>query len=112
VPGTSVKLGLFRDAQSKTIIVILGEFPRTSADVEAEEREAISKTPVLGLILVPASSPARVGDRRVVIAEINPGDVILDVGLQAVNTPAGPEIGRMRRHPHIGRFGQSQNLPN
>ncbi len=98
-PGTATKLGVFRGGQEKTITVTLGVFPRTSAQARAAEQKATSEAPVLGLALAPANSVAGAGGRGVVITEINPtgcaaesglqiGDVILEVGRRAVNTPA------------------------
>ena len=98
-PGTSTKLGIFRNGQEKMITVTPGKFPRTSTEAKAEEKKAPSEAPVLGLTLAPASAVAGAGEQGVVITEISPagpaaesglqtGDVILDVGRRAVNTPA------------------------
>ena len=98
-PGTSTKFGIFRNGQEKTIAVTVGRFPRTSAEAKAEEQKGPSEAPVLGFTLAPARAVAGAGDQGVVINEISPssraaesglqtGDVILDVGRGAVNTPA------------------------
>ena len=98
-PGTSVKIGVFRNGQEKTITVALGELPRTSARVKAEEKKAPGEPSILGLTLAPASSVAGAGDEGVVVVKIDPnsraeesglqtGDIVLDVGRQAVKTPA------------------------
>ena len=98
-PGTATKLSVFRNGQEKMITVTLGEFPRTSVEATAAEQRTTSEAPTLGLTLAPASSVPSAGDRGVVITEINPtgraaesglqtGDVIIEVGHHAVNTPA------------------------
>jgi serine protease Do len=82
----------------------LGKFPRPSAEAKAKEQKAPTKGTVLGLTLAPASAIAGAGEHGVVITEIDPssraaesglqtGDVILDAGRRAVNTPA--EVGKM-----------------
>jgi len=84
--------------------VTLGKFPRPSAEAKAKQQKAPTKGTVLGLTLAPASAIAGAGEHGVVITEIDPssraaesglqtGDVILDAGRRAVNTPA--EVGKM-----------------
>lgn len=103
-PGTSTKFGIFRNGQEKTIAVTAGRFPRTSAEARAEEQKGPSEAPVLGFTLAPARTVTGAGDQGVLITEISPtsraaeigvqtGDVILDVGRSAVNTPA--DVRRM-----------------
>ncbi len=98
-PGTATNVGIFRNAQEKTITVTLGEPPRTSVEAKSAEQKTTSEAPSLGLTLAPASAVSGAGDRGVVITEINPtgraaesglqtGDVIIEVGNHAVNTPA------------------------
>ena len=98
-PGTAINVSVFRNGQEKMITVTLGELPRTSVEATAAEQRAASEAPTLGLTLAPASSVPSAGDRGVVITEINPtgraaesglqtGDVIVEVGNNAVNTPA------------------------
>jgi len=98
-PGTAINESVFRNGQEKTITVTLGELPRTSVEATAAEQRATSEAPTLELTLAPASSVPSAGDRGVVITEINPigraaesglqtGDVIVEVGNNAVNTPA------------------------
>jgi serine protease Do len=81
------------------ITVTLGELPRTSVEAKAAEQRTTSEAPTLGLTLAPANSVPAAGDRGVAITEINPtgraaesglrtGDVIIEVGNHAVNTPA------------------------
>jgi len=78
----------------------LGKFPRPSAEAKAKQQKAPTKGTVLGLTLAPASAIAGAGEHGVVITEIDPssraaesglqtGDVILDAGRRAVNTPRG-----------------------
>ena len=92
-PGTSIKIGVFRNGQNKTLTVTVGALP------EAVEQKPASEATILGLILAPASVVAGAGDQGVVITGIDPagpasdsglqtGDVILDVGRRAINTPA------------------------
>ncbi len=108
-PGTSTKFGIFRNGQDKMITVTLGKLPRTSAEAKAEEQKAPSEATVLGLTLAPASALAGAGDQGVVITDISPtsrvpesglrtGDVILDVGRRAVNTPA--DVRKMVEEAH------------
>ena len=98
-PGTATNVSVFRNGQEKTITMTLGELPQTSVEAEVAEQRATSEAPTLGLTLAPASSVPSAGDRGVVITEINPtgraaesglqtGDVIVEVGNNAVNTPA------------------------
>jgi serine protease Do len=98
-PGASVKLGIFRSGQERTVTVTLGELPRTSAQPKTEEPKTPSAQSMLGLTLAPASAVAGAGDHGVVVTAIDPngraaesglqtGDIILDVGSRAVNTTA------------------------
>jgi serine protease Do len=98
-PGTSTKFGIFRNGKEKTITVTLGKLPRTPDEARADEQKTPSEATILGLTLAPASAMAGAGDQGVVITDISPtsrvsesglrtGDVILDVGHHAVNTPA------------------------
>ena len=98
-PGSAAKLGIVRDGQNKMLTVTLGKFPRAAAEAKAEEHKAPHEASVLGLTLVPASAVPGMGERGVVITGINGesraaetelqiGDVILDVGRRAVNSPA------------------------
>jgi serine protease Do len=98
-PGTPTRLGIVRNGQQKTITVTLGKLPATSVEAKAEQQKGPSEPPILGLSLAPASAMTGAGDKGVVITEIDPGgraaesglqtgDIILDVGRRAVNTPA------------------------
>ena len=97
-PGTSVRLGVFRNGQEKTVALSLGTLPEKS-EAKTEQQPAPSEPSSLGLTLAPASKLPGAGDRGVVITAIDPdgraaesglqtGDVILNVGQAAVNTPA------------------------
>ena len=76
-----------------------GQVPPDVRRSKAEEQKGPSEAPILGFTLAPARAVAGAGDQGVVITEISPtsraaesglqtGDVILDVGRGAVNTPA------------------------
>ncbi len=96
-PGTSVRLGVFRSGKEKTVTLILGELPSTTAKAKPEKQMTPSER--LGLTLAPASSVTGAGSQGVVITDISPnshaaesglrtGDVIIEIGRQAVNAPA------------------------
>jgi serine protease Do len=105
-PGATVKLGIFRGGAEKTLSLTLGELPNVreaSADAK-DQPEKTSNEPRLGLSLTPGGS-----EPGVVVAEVDPsgpaadfgfkaGDVILEVGGQAVATPAevGKALGKAR----------------
>jgi serine protease Do len=98
-PGTATNIVIFRSGQEKTIAVTLGELPRTSIEANTPDQKTTSEAPTLGVTLAQASSVSGAGNRGVVITEINPigraaesglqtGDVIIEAGNHAVNTPA------------------------
>ena len=95
-PGTSVKLGVFRNGKEEQLSLTLGELPKERlARASTEDREVPgSDLPRLGLSLAPGT-----GGQGVVVTAVDPdgaaaahgfktGDVILDVGGRAVNAPA------------------------
>jgi serine protease Do len=113
-PGTSTKLGIFRNGEVKTITITLGKLPRTSAETKAEEQKTSSKTSVLGLTIAPAKAVTGVGSEGVVITEIDPngpaaesglqtGDIIVEVAGHAVNTPADVRKILDEAHTHSKR---------
>jgi serine protease Do len=102
VPGTSVKLGLFRNGREKSVVVKLGEM--SPAIPKTDEEIALGEKSALGLTIAPARSVPGMGERGVVITEINPesdaadsglqiGDIVLSVAGQLVNAPA--EVDRI-----------------
>jgi len=97
-PGASAKLGVIRDGREKIIAVSLGELPvktQGRAIKKGEEQKVPSaRASGLGLRLAPDS-----GGSGVVVIAIDPnggaagrglgaGDVIIEVGGQAVSMPA------------------------
>jgi serine protease Do len=96
-PGSSTKLGVFRNGQEKTITVTVGKFPRTSTEDKAGKK--MPQPPVLGLTLAPAKTVAGAPERGVVVTDVSPaspsaesglqvGDMIMNVGSLPVDTPA------------------------
>jgi serine protease Do len=96
-PGTSVKLDVLHNGQSKTLTVVIGEMPNDrQANVGAERQpNAPAGTPHLGLSLAAAGEVDGAGQMGVVVTAVDPqgpaaergiqaGDVILNVGGKAV----------------------------
>ena len=92
-PGTSVKLDVLRNGESKALTLTLGELPATrEAKAESDHSgQADNGTPQLGLSVAPAGEVAGAGQSGVVVTGVDPdgaaaehgfrtGDVILDVG--------------------------------
>jgi serine protease Do len=95
-PGTSVKLGLVRDGQEKTVTLTLGTLPneKQAADQQKEHEVPDSEVPKLGLTLAPGKA-----DGGVVVTAVDPngvaaehgfqvGDVILDISGKSVAAPS------------------------
>lgn len=101
MPGTTVKLTVWRKGEEKSMAVMLGELPK--------EREARAATPAadpsgidvpkLGLMLAPAGQVAGGGSEGLIVTGVEPGglasghgvktgDVILEVAGKKVATPA------------------------
>ena len=100
-PGTTLKLGVVRKGEKKTVSLALGELPRERQAKAATEDgdKAGGETPRLGLMLAPAGKVAGAGSEGVVVTAVDPdgpaadrgvktGDVILDVAGKTVSTPA------------------------
>jgi serine protease Do len=107
-PGSSVKLGVTHQGQTKTLTLTLGTLPNekeasTAPDQDQQvpdQREvADGALPELGLTLVPSSKVSGAGNAGVVVTTINAdgvaaehglqiGDIILEVGGKTVSTPA------------------------
>jgi serine protease Do len=95
-PGTTIKLGVFRNGDRKTVSLTLGELQNARdarAEHEAPDRDVHLDSPQLGLSLAPAGR-----EPGVVVADVDPaspaadfgfkpGDVILEVAGKAVATP-------------------------
>ena len=92
-PGTSVKLDILRNGESKSLTLTLGELPATrEAKAEADHSgRSASVTPQLGLRVAPAGEVEGAGQSGVVVTGVDPngeaaehgfrtGDIILDVG--------------------------------
>jgi serine protease Do len=96
-PGSSVKIDLWRDGQSKTVNLTLGELPnnrQANADTKDHQTASVAR---LGMSLAPANEVSGAGQDGVVITDVDPngtaadrglevGDVILDVGGKAVSS--------------------------
>ena len=96
-PGSSTKLGIFRNGQEKTLTVTVGKRPRAATEDKAVKKTA--QSPVLGLTLAPAKTVAGAAERGVVVTDISPaspaaesglrvGDIIMNVGSLPMDTPA------------------------
>ncbi|HVX77496.1 MAG TPA: Do family serine endopeptidase [Bradyrhizobium sp.] len=81
VPGSSIKLGVFRNGQERSLTVKLAELPR-STQAKAEKPADPSERSALGLTLMPSRYVAGAGENGVVIADIDPEGVAADSGLQ------------------------------
>ena len=95
-PDTAVKLDILRKGEVKTLTVTLGKLPNErQAKAETEQAGPAKAVPHLGLTVAPASAFAGAGDKGVVVTGVDPdgpaaqqgieiGDIILDVGGQAI----------------------------
>jgi serine protease Do len=100
-PGSSAKLDILRNGESKTINVTLAAMPN-APEKQAKADDAAPGTPRLGLSVAPASEVAGAGQKGVVITAVDPsgpaaerglksGDVILDVAGKSVGS-----VGELR----------------
>ena len=100
-PGTSVKLGVLRQGQEKTVTVTLGTLPNEKAAANQEKSGATpdNDMPKLGLTLAPSNKMSGAEGSGVVVTAVDPsgvaadhgfqvGDVILDVGGKSVSNPS------------------------
>jgi serine protease Do len=102
-PGSSVKLGVTHQGQSKTLTLTLGTLPEqkeASTSPEQNQREVPDgELPKLGLTLAPSGKVSGSGNEGVVVTAVSAGgvaaehgfqtgDVILEVGGKTVSTPA------------------------
>jgi len=96
-PGSSVKLDVLHQGQSKTVTVAIGEMPNDRQAHAGTERQpdAPAATPRLGLSVAPAGEVEGAGQKGVVVTAVDPqgpaaehgiqiGDVILNIGGKAV----------------------------
>lgn len=99
VPNTSsIKLDVIRKVGSKTLDVTLGTMPsQKQASISEDQSTLTHGVPRLGLSVAPASEVAGSGNKGMVVTDVDPegpaadhglrtGDVILDVGGEAVNS--------------------------
>lgn len=99
-PGTSVKLDVVHQGDTRTVTLALGELPnqrqaKASGNTDDGKTQQAPGTPRLGLSLAPAGDVQGAGRKGVVVTEVDPqgpaaergirtGDVILNVGGKAV----------------------------
>jgi serine protease Do len=95
-PGSSIKLDILRNGETKTLTVSLGTMPKQrQASAEHKQSESTRGVPHLGLTLAPAKDVAGAGGKGVVVISVDPdgpaaergfqsGEIILDVGGKAV----------------------------
>jgi serine protease Do len=99
-PGTSVRLGLTRGGEDKTVTLTLGTLPseHQAANQEKDHDTADNNMPKLGLTLAPGAKDVGRDGKGVVVTAVDPegvaadhgfqvGDVILDVGGKSVSSP-------------------------
>jgi serine protease Do len=101
-PGSSIKLGLIRQGQEKTVMLTLGTMPNDKQAANAPQTQhevPDSDLPKLGLSLAPASKVSGADAAGVVVTAVaaggvaadqglQVGDIILDIGGKPVSTPA------------------------
>jgi serine protease Do len=96
-PGSSVKIDIWRNGQTKTVTLSLGELPNNRQANAGSEDHQTASVARLGMSLAPANEVSGAGQEGVVITDVDPngtaadrglevGDVILDVGGKAVSS--------------------------
>ena len=94
-PGTSIKLDVQRNGETKTLTLSIAEMPNQQQANAGAGAQTPSGVPHLGLALAPANQVAGSGGKGVVVESVDPngiaadhgmkiGDVILDVGGKSV----------------------------
>jgi serine protease Do len=84
-PGTSVKLGLIRQGESKTVTLTLGTLPnekQASNQTRQQHDTPDSDVPRLGLTLAPGSKATGSDGNGVLVTAVTPGGVAADHGFQ------------------------------
>jgi serine protease Do len=90
-PGSSVKLDILHEGDTKTVTVALTEMPNDRQANADDQQKQVAGTPRLGLQLAPAAEVDGSGDKGVVVTGVDPqgpaaehgfqtGDIILNVG--------------------------------
>jgi serine protease Do len=100
-PGSSAKLTILRDGKTQNIDVTLATMPKQEQEANAQPPQQEQRAPEqhLGMNLAPAHDVEGTGKEGVVVLGVDPngpaaqngvqtGDVILDVGGKAVQTPS------------------------
>lgn len=97
-PGSSISMDMIRKGESRTVTVALGTMPdQKQSSIKDDRSNQTRNVPRLGFAVAPAGDVAGSGDKGVVVTAIDPegaaaehglqtGDVILDVGGNAVNS--------------------------
>jgi len=107
-PGSKVEIAYLRDGKERTATVELATLPGEKT-AKAEPRESRDGLPRLGLQLAPAGQVPGAGDEGVVVTNVDPdspaaakgikdGDVILEIGGQAVTKPSDVKAGLEAAH--------------
>jgi len=100
-PGTSVKLAVLHNGETKTMSLTLGQLPdqrQANAGNEHGTPDNGTATPRLGLTLAPANDVGGAGNQGVAVTAVDPngpaaehgiktGDVILDIAGKTVSKP-------------------------
>jgi serine protease Do len=85
-PNTSVKLDIFRNGETRTVTVTLGQMPMEhQAKAATENATPTSNVPYLGLKLAPANEVAGSGGKGVVVTGVDPNGPAAEQGIQTGN---------------------------